>query len=1164
MPQAEAGKSRGLDDEPRISIEEDESLVKNGESKDSGRKKDTTKKGKEQKEEVDQKKVGEALAPLKESAAKIEAHGRLSKGAKGHGEAQLKQAMVDKETDTQVFQDAKGEYVVVGRDFGKQSVEKLLKGLGLGDEIKLPEDWNHKDFWQKRRWLIEKGVEIAQAVGGGADGDEAEAKDWLEDLPDSSEVSSDLAPYVREIENVGRSTRSVEYKHDSLRNIEDSIRNAVLEGKLSGEAQEVQNVRQALEKGISNLAFRASSRVGEADMMEMGRRGSEFRHDRQFEIPTKEACDKLLNLAKEGKTSGAEWDEALNKIDSLLKGVEELVAMDKPSDFKKAYFIAKGLENAFYENAELTESLPGNIKNRIESVFEPDNGLLSRLDKKFNSQFNMMDKKRQHALVGDIDSNSTTYLKMISGGWGTTLEVAKGELLRMIGEDNTGFREWRVIKHIEGLEQSVRVKQSTEVIPIWKEIPEKLTTVFSQMESMDFSVEELGAAANEAITLVRSIAPDTPEGRSLRDDLVAQLEAFRAFHSFRITMERNDMNPEQMLSVFQQYFDDETWEKFADRFSRDDRFRKFVDAKGESANLFDNSFSLYSERLRQDRIKMNMVEELTKRAISNPLSDAEIRAIARSMNQEVTDTFRNDLERIRQYFVLKTQAYIDNPKNGISGSSVEDVWGRKNKIGDKYGIYVTHELIQEWHKKQTLQGAFGYFEKEDIDFLANGGFELLDEGDNIRRILDEKEVDLKNDDGRKKAEEILVGRSYLSLRQEELKKDLANQLKELGLQVRPDEGSEPIPVDIGTLDKGGFLDSVNKNAYFTTWMFEWSNYDSIRVYSRDTNSGLDDDFESLVFHQSTNMFWGRHIDHIWEFYHDTNENRGRPKENDVNRIWKQNLPGKHHYLFPQNSVMVRWTENFMSEDQKREINRRTEQMVRDWDFDNSKYHSEFVSWMRNVVIMDMIENGEVSMSMADNDKKFSEVVKAGKIKKFEMIDVFVDRNKHLKYAGPDAFQAYLANPGESIFIDINNKTKVFYSTRAARQFPWMTLATRAHWEVASKHRRRLFDAPNLTAADGENLIDTLEGRGDMERKQSEKEKRKFFGFNELAGAQFSEFLGTTPFRRIRQTLEYSRRLGWETTKGAPLLLVGAFFAGVWGGFVEFVKQFPRQVTGGGR
>src|SRR3989344_5558582 len=119
------------------------------------------------------------------------------------------------------------------------------------------------------------------------------------------------------------------------------------------------------------------------------------------------------------------------------------------------------------------------------------------------------------------------------------------------------------------------------------------------------------------------------------------------------------------------------------------------------------------------------------------------------------------------------------------------------------------------------------------------------------------------------------------------------------------------------------------------------------MYSRDTVSNLDDDFEALVFHQNTNMFYGRHIDHIWEFYHDTNENRGRAKENDVNRIWKQFLPGKHHYLFPQNSLMGRWMDMFISEDQGKEIDRRAEEMMSQWDFDNEKYHGEYFEWMKH-------------------------------------------------------------------------------------------------------------------------------------------------------------------------------------------------------------------------
>src|SRR3990167_9380901 len=821
------------------------------------------------------------------------------------------------------------------------------------------------------------------------------------------------------------------------------------EGQQSqGEGQNLQNEGQIPER--PSESGQTPSRDEIADTVrhvlgeQLGRRrsASGFRREEEFESPTREIIEKLVDLNKKGQTTGDQWDEAKTALDQLFVGAETQLSTENPS-YKQVYFVSKAIRRAL---ADYKDQIPEELKTRLEQ-FTGGEGPLIKLNRQFQQKYQDMKKTDQDELVGDIEREATSYYKQIVSGFGIRIHDAKEELLDMIGDDPTGIREWRAVSLTEGFDNAVRVNQLFEVPVIWEEIPEKIGQIYSFVESTDLSVEEMGSTVQQAINMIRNIAPDTPEGRSVREKLVKDLDAFRAFHSMRITLERQDMNPKEMLGVFQNYFDDETWMTFARRFGSDSRGRAFVDTNNQELNPFDVSFEFYSAKLRDERILMNMVEAMTKHSIGGKLTGGALSAVKEycdfaNLPKEWQAKFEDELENLRQYFATK----LDD-----AGESASE-WGRKNSKAMK-------DTIQNWHTKKTLQGAFWRVEKDDIDDLAEE-FGITEQ----------------------EAEKRFLGREFLAVRRQQLRDELEQRLQSSGLKTKDGK-----PADFADLKQSGFLESVDYNSYYLTWMFEWSNYDSIRIFNKEQESHLDDDFDDIVVHQNTNMFWGRHTDHMWEFFHDTNENRGRAKENDVNRIWKQHLPGKHHYIFPQNSLMVRWAEHFMTDEQKATVEARTRELMGKWDFDNEKYHDEFVGWMRSAAVMDMIENGEFTFGQGEN--KFSSV--ANKLRKFEMVDVYIDRNKHLEYASPEFFQDYLADPTEAKFAEINDKEKVFYSTRAARQFPWMTLALRAHWEIANHHSMRLFDKPNLPSASMENMVKGLVEEGHAEKQQGNDFKRRY-------------------------------------------------------------------------
>src|SRR3989344_1673479 len=139
--------------------------------------------------------------------------------------------------------------------------------------------------------------------------------------------------------------------------------------------------------------------------------------------------------------------------------------------------------------------------------------VIDKLDDRFREKYSQYKADDQQALVGEIDREAITYFKQIVGGLGRGVDEAKASLMRMIREDPTGLKEWRVMRSIEGLDAAVRINQLFEVPVIPEEIPQHMSKILGFIEGTDLSVEELQATIQQAINLVRHIAPDTSEGR---------------------------------------------------------------------------------------------------------------------------------------------------------------------------------------------------------------------------------------------------------------------------------------------------------------------------------------------------------------------------------------------------------------------------------------------------------------------------------------------------------------------------------------------------------------------------------------------------------------------------------------------------------------------------
>lgn len=1031
-------------------------------------------------------------------------------------------------------------------------------------------------------------LDVILPVAGGADGEEgAEIRDSTIDkdalsaeLPSELTVERLLGGYIHELRDlIAKEWKGTgELLLEDANNLANQISESIRKGDLNRD-QDVQSVKDVIDTVRRELQLQSRT-----DAVRLRPREKEA-----FPLKTKLAGDirKMMEL-----------DEGSDEWTRLQQGLQAEVNRAKDetnNDYRQVYEVVTAVREVNSLCSEEGEQRYEKFKRIVPTedlrviLSDSEDSILEKRNRKFTADWRNMSDAGQRSLAGDIDEAADLYVQAILSGW-RTMENAEDHLRRLMDgkEDPRGFRKWRATEALRGLETTILENQKTRVPSNPADIQERVLNVFRKAEAAGLSTEDLGPILNEGLALVRAMPSTTPEQRKRREVLIHRLESFRGIHVFLINLEKGDMNPEKVVQTFSELWEGReeiTLEDFLSRYEEDDRGREFYMGKDEEgndkkANLFDEEFKLYSQRLRDERIKMNMIEEMTKYAMNSPdMAEIKRNVGFNKLPKEWRDKWEDEFYKLRDELKEKLQARIDEDISRKGKESrfekagktrAEEAWGSLGLIDD------TKAVVEDWHKHRTLHGAVGRV-GESTESTEEA--RKADKERQLKELADEFNMAYVSDEDKKKVREKFLGKQYLAIRREKLVDNFMEDLKKRGLQVNKNfswrEGAASLEgANFDDLKDKGYFESLDNTAYRMAWVMMWSNYDNIRIYSKDTKTNLHDIYERTVFHSSTNLFNARAVDHLWEFYHSDAENRGRAKHNETNEIWKQFLPGKHHYVFPQNTMLIRWAGNFMSEAEKEIVEERTKIYMDKYDFHNpgrerrEGYEDDYKGWMRNVVIMDMFENGEL---MLGEHNSMTDLARRKQLKKFEFIDVYADRGKALAYGGTQEFQAYLANPTNAKFVELNRKDK-FYSTRSARQFPWMALATRAHWEIGNKHYKRLFDKDNMQSVDFEQVIQELVANGDMEKEAGEDLKKKNLGFvkisphgdpEKLKNAPNLEsntqafFLGSTLARRVRQALEIGRKGAWDY-RFAPLGVVAAFFAGIIG---DIGKRFFKQTTG---
>jgi len=128
-----------------------------------------------------------------------------------------------------------------------------------------------------------------------------------------------------------------------------------------------------------------------------------------------------------------------------------------------------------------------------------------------------------------------------------------------------------------------------------------------------------------------------------------------------------------------------TFKYYFKRFTRDHRDREFFDGRGKEFNLLDKAMSLYFKQFREERLRMNRIEDLTLGELDPYSADPDVKWLVGEMH--------------RRGFALNE-------------------WGRN--LGH------TEQVIAEWYRQKTLLGAHGV-DDNGRDFLEMRRDELLGE-----------------------------------------------------------------------------------------------------------------------------------------------------------------------------------------------------------------------------------------------------------------------------------------------------------------------------------------------------------------------------------------------------------------------------------------------------
>lgn len=777
-------------------------------------------------------------------------------------------------------------------------------------------------------------------------------------------------------------------------------------------------------------------------------------------INFKETIRRLVILKEKGADTGAagegpgkDWDMYMGLYKSQIEEANTILAedKDKPRNYAE---LATWVEDLNSMKAKYNLLGAEQVKLFRSIVSVGDEGTLKEakgeVGRRFRELVSGKTPDEVKILFREIESAANQVISVQRSGWygraddyrATFDKVAEKEIA-----DNPEFEQllsWKAQVLREGFDLQFADISAEQPPADWHESERNVDAILRLLESSDFGEQQLSQKIQKAAAIVLAIPEDLAdpkekeEAGKLRKRLTEKYESVISINQFYSAMETSSMDPEKVMGVFN-HFKDNTFQSFFERFTKDNR----------------------GKELELDEID----PETGKKKVLN-LLDVGMQLYMKRFHKE----------RLLMNFVESWTR--DRNIEGQSDEEKEALKVIKARIDDVHKkVYSTANIkdaVSNWYGHNTLLGTM----KEDEQGIDRRKDEML--GDKSTLGEDHEGTHYEKDGAGNR------------LWNEGLLEELLKNQKEWNLTDQ----------QIREMVDSGLLDQVVNNAHRLSWTLAWSDYDGIRIWDPDVENPAGGRGRQVahVYNQSTDFFYGRMVDHTWEFYID--EKRGKvPK---TNFIMQDELLGEAGNLLPQNRTMVRFASELLG-DQVDQYIEKHKHNFKNIDKFSSKDPEE-MAWARAAMIAEGIDKGEISFAKAS----FSKCLRTEQSVKYKMIDLYGDRDAMKRYIG-DPLQEYLETPNSALFMEINSK-KIFYSKRMdARLQPWLRLVIPSQIRTG-KYWKAWWGLPeNMLHAEKEEIIEAAADTNRLNAEYKDKMKHDYLGWFGIPGF--------APIRATRQVAQ---------------------------------------------
>ncbi|OGD96285.1 hypothetical protein A3B52_00140 [Candidatus Curtissbacteria bacterium RIFCSPLOWO2_01_FULL_41_28] len=746
----------------------------------------------------------------------------------------------------------------------------------------------------------------------------------------------------------------------------------------------------------------------------------------------------------------------------------------------------------------------------IDSIIDPnDRTEISNLRDQINGYFKQKEKDKQDEdpqglakLYVTLEQNLAAYYKSLQSGWWPdiaeaeqkTFETVARESHRELLRGEQGLLAWRAVVQIENMRRSHQAGYERATPLDWKEAMTNTKRNLLFIESQDAPSAQIEDAIRRVVGIADDLTAQIPKlegddkekAENMLKDINEYKDSVVAIYNWRTTMEGESMNPEKVLATFgSPLWKDVTFKYYFKRFAKDHLDREFTDHQGQQFNLLDKAMSMYFKRFREERLRMNKIEELTLGELDPNSADQDERWIA-------------DWMQTRGYDLKKE-------------------WGRN--------MAHTEQAIAEWYRQNTLLGAHG------VD-------------NNSRDLLDLRRVELREAliaELKKGIQGLLPQTQELTRRIEEFEQSgLLKQVTNNAYNLTFAMGafSEYDIIRIWDREKNWFggrkrLGEVVKSQDSRRW-WGWH---------------VDHYAEFLHFEPRGRAGrFGRNLDtnYILQKHMMGKRRNILPNNRLLVKLINDNLSNEKYQLSLDMTGNDLTLEKQINQKIANLENHESLDIgtlsgdLKTWDHGAGDDRGFAKGW----ATAELIDFGDVSFENVHWSEVFD--VDDPNISKFNMGDWWFDRMATGKAFAPNMMQRYLQTPNTKQFFEVNSDEN-FYSKREIRLKPWMKLVMPAHFEIG-KWWRKWYKLPyNMSHAEKEQVVDYSAQTNRIDAKYHHELKIKHLGWGPSWIPVLGQ--GGWTVRHLRDWAEAAHVATLEVGKGSwtlPFLYILEFFKQAFG------------------